>query len=76
MFSHLRAFHHVVQEGSIKAAAIEMGVTQPNVSYHIKQLEIKFGKVIKDRKLTPLGRDLAVRIYYMVTTYEKLLNNR
>jgi len=57
----LRILSHIVEHGSLKAAALSLHKTQPALSIAIKKLEEEFGFQILDRdsyrlQLTPLGK--------------------
>ena len=59
----LRCFHAVVEEGGFKRATARLHVTQPALSYHIKQLEQDLNTRLFDRRpggvsLTEAGRVL------------------
>lgn len=59
-FNHLFYFHVTAVEGSIKAAADRLGVTQPTVSEQLRLLERALGVELFERtpsglKLTPAG---------------------
>jgi DNA-binding transcriptional LysR family regulator len=59
----LRGFYWVAQKGSATQAALEMGRSQPTISYQLKRLEHKLGVTLFDRssgrmELTPEGRVL------------------
>ena len=49
-FRHLQYFARVVQAGSIKGAAEEIGVSQPTVSAAVRKLEEEFGATLLDRR--------------------------
>jgi LysR family transcriptional activator of nhaA len=60
-FNHLYYFHVVAAEGSVKAAAEHLGVTQPTVSEQVKLLERALGVALLRRvgggiQLTDSGR--------------------
>jgi LysR family transcriptional activator of nhaA len=60
-FNHLYYFHVVAAEGSVKAAAEQLGVTQPTVSEQVKLLERALGVALLRRvgggiQLTDAGR--------------------
>ena len=38
-FNHVYYFHVAATEGSVKAAAERLGVSQPTVSHHLKKLK-------------------------------------
>ena len=46
---HLELFHAVVQEGSVSAAAIRLGTSQPSVSRQIRELEERMGLELLER---------------------------
>jgi DNA-binding transcriptional LysR family regulator len=46
---HLELFHAVVQEGSVSAAAIRLGTSQPSVSRQIRELEERTGLELLER---------------------------
>lgn len=59
-----RAFDAAARNGSLTAAAAELGVTRPAVSKQIKQLEQMLGSPLMDRfgntvRLTPAGQELS-----------------
>jgi DNA-binding transcriptional LysR family regulator len=61
-FNHLYYFHVTASEGSVKAAADRLGVTQPTVSEQIRMLERAFERAAvrlhpSGLKLTQSGRD-------------------
>jgi DNA-binding transcriptional LysR family regulator len=51
---HLRCFAGVVQHGGFRRAALSMGMTQPNLSEHIQQLETDLGFKVFDRLHRPV----------------------
>jgi LysR family transcriptional regulator, transcriptional activator of nhaA len=60
-FHHLRYFHAVAAEGSIRAAAEKLRLSQPSMCTQIKQLETSFGERLFRRSgrtlvLTEFGR--------------------
>lgn len=64
--AQLRAFACVVRQGSVKGAAAELGVTEPAVSMHLKQLRDELGDPLFARTpsglaFTPGGLRLASR---------------
>lgn len=76
MFNDLRAFHHVAETGSYRKAAEAMGVSRPNISYHVSKLEKTIRKqlLIRGRpiQLTLEGKALAVKLRNMMWFYERL----
>ncbi|MFZ5890706.1 MAG: LysR family transcriptional regulator [Myxococcota bacterium] len=58
-FNHLYYFHITAVEGSVKAAADRLGVTQPTVSEQIRMLERSLGLPLFER--TPSGLRLTQR---------------
>lgn len=64
--SALAAFAAASQEGSLSAAAVRLGISQPDVSQAVQKLEALFGAELFDRtsrpmRLTPAGRLLRTR---------------
>ena len=62
-FAQIRAFYHVVRDGGVGRAATIIGVSQPTVSQHIKELETRYGIGLFEKQgrrlqLTEAGRDL------------------
>jgi LysR family transcriptional regulator, transcriptional activator of nhaA len=60
-FNHLYYFHVTAEEGSVKAAAERLGITQPTVSEQIRSLERTLSVQLFERsggniRLTPAGR--------------------
>lgn len=60
----LRAFDAAARNGSLTAAAAELGVTRPAISKQIKLLELMLNAALMDRlgnavQLTPAGKELA-----------------
>ena len=60
-YHHLRYFHTVACEGSLRAAAVKLGVSQPSMCTQIKHLEAAFGESLFRRSgralvLTDFGR--------------------
>lgn len=73
MFNDLRAFHHVAETGSYRKAAEAMGVSRPNISYHVTKLQKRIGKQLFTRgRLTIHGKDLAAKLRNMMWFYERL----
>ena len=59
-----RSFSAVVANGSLSAAARELGISQPTVGRHIETLEADLGLVLFERSLTGLKPNVtALRIY-------------
>jgi DNA-binding transcriptional LysR family regulator len=59
-----RSFSAVVANGSLSAAARELGISQPTVGRHIETLEADLGLVLFERSLTGLKPNTtALRIY-------------
>ncbi len=61
---HLRLLQEIARTGSLSAAALELGFSQPAVSYQLRSLEREVGTVLAVRsgrttKLTPAGEALA-----------------
>ncbi len=62
----LEAFHAVIEEGGVSAAAMRLGLTQPAVSARLRSLERSFGRALFHRcgnrlELTAAGRELRAR---------------
>lgn len=62
-FAQIRAFYHVVKDGGVGRAATIIGVSQPTISQHIKELENRYGVGLFEKQgrrlhLTEAGRDL------------------
>jgi DNA-binding transcriptional LysR family regulator len=59
----LRVYVCILEQGSLSAAARELGMTQPAVSNHLHMLEQKFGVILISRgrplRTTPAGERLA-----------------
>lgn len=63
-----RSFSAVIANGSLSAAARELGISQPTVGRHIETLEADLGLVLFERSLTGLKpNSTALRIYEPVT---------
>ncbi|MCG8548594.1 MAG: LysR substrate-binding domain-containing protein [Alphaproteobacteria bacterium] len=63
IYSQLRAFHFVAQEGSFTRAAAVLNVTQPTVSMQVKELEARYQTKLFNRRgqrveLTEMGDGL------------------
>jgi DNA-binding transcriptional LysR family regulator len=68
----LRSFAAVVEEGSLSKAAHRLGLTQPTLGRHIRQLESWFGEPLFDRladglRPTERGRELAAQAAAMAS---------
>ena len=75
-YQHLQYFVQVVQNGSIKAAAEQLGVSQPAISIAIQNLEQDFGAKLLDRRRegsvpTACGKTL----YDSVVTMSSVVRN-
>ena len=78
---HLRLLQEIARTGSLSAAALELGFSQPAVSYQLRSLEREVGTVLVVRngrttRLTPAGEALAVhadRILSSIQTAERNL---
>lgn len=77
-FNHLYYFHVTATEGSVKAAAERLGVTQPTVSEQIRMLERSLGLALFDRtgggmRLTQAGRQALEHTTAMFVAGERLV---
>lgn len=77
-FNHLYYFHVTANQGSVKAAAEHLGVTQPTVSEQIRMLERTLGVQLFDRsaggiKLTQAGREAYEHTTTMFIAGERLV---
>jgi LysR family transcriptional activator of nhaA len=77
-FNHLYYFHITAAEGSIKAAADRLGVTQPTVSEQLRMLERSLGVELFERtpsglKLTLAGREASEHAAAMFLAGERLV---
>jgi LysR family transcriptional activator of nhaA len=77
-FNHLYYFHVTASEGSIKAAADRLGVTQPTVSEQLRVLERSLGVELFERtpgglKLTQAGREASEHAAVMFVAGERLV---
>ena len=77
-FNHLYYFHVTATEGSVKAAAERLGVTQPTVSEQIRMLERSLGVQLFERastglRLTQAGRDAFEHSTTMFLAGERLV---
>lgn len=78
-FNHLYYFHVVAVEGSVKAAADRLGVTQPTVSEQLRQLERSlkcplFERTSTGLRLTERGREAFEHTTTMFLAGERLAN--
>jgi LysR family transcriptional activator of nhaA len=78
-FNHLYYFHVTAVEGSVKAAADRLGVTQPTVSEQLRILERSLGVPLFERtasglRLTERGRDAFEHTTTMFLAGERLAN--
>ncbi|HUQ06322.1 MAG TPA: LysR family transcriptional regulator [Kofleriaceae bacterium] len=78
-FNHVYYFHVAATEGSVKAAAERLGVSQPTVSEQIKMLERALGVSLFDRtgmglRLTEPGRDAYEHTTAMFRAGERLVH--
>ncbi|MFH1810470.1 MAG: LysR family transcriptional regulator [Pseudomonadota bacterium] len=62
---HLRCLQAVVEEGGFKRATTRLHVTQPALSYQIKQLEQELGTSLFDRRPGGVNPTEAGRVLYM-----------
>jgi LysR family transcriptional activator of nhaA len=77
-FNHLYYFHVIASEGSIKAAADRLGVTQPTVSEQLRMLERTLDVELFERtpsglKLTRAGREAFEHTNAMFLAGERLV---
>lgn len=77
-FNHVYYFHVAATEGSVKAAADRLGVTQPTVSEQIKMLERALGLTLFERtgtglRLTDAGRQSYEHTSAMFRAGEQLI---
>ena len=77
-FNHLYYFHVTASEGSVKAAADKLGVTQPTVSEQLRMLERALGVDLFDRtptglRLTQQGRQAYEHTSAMFLAGERLV---
>lgn len=78
---HLRLLQEIARTGSLSAAALELGFSQPAVSYQLRSLEREVGTVLVVRngritRLTPAGEALSAhadRILSSIQTAERNL---
>ncbi len=62
----LRSFIAVVETGSLSRAATRLGVTQPSVSRHMRELERLLGETLFDRRPTGLAPTTRAQSLYEV----------
>jgi len=79
-FNHVYYFYVTATEGSIKAAAERLGVTQPTVSEQLRMLERTLGVELFERspsglKLTLAGRDASQYAAAMFMAGERLVRS-
>jgi len=67
-FKHLRYFHVIAREGSIKGACKKLGITQSALSGQLKQLEEFLGKPLFERKVRKLILNEAGKVALNYTT--------
>ncbi len=77
-FNHLYYFHVTASEGSVKAAADRLGVTQPTVSEQLRMLERALAVQLFERtpaglRLTQAGRDAFEHTTAMFLAGERLV---
>ncbi len=76
-WNHLRAFHATATTGSLSAAAIQLGLTQPTLSRQVQALEARLDIILFERQgrrlvLTQTGRELCDRIAAMQVAAENV----
>jgi LysR family transcriptional regulator, transcriptional activator of nhaA len=79
-FNHLYYFHVTAEEGSVKAAADRLGITQPTVSEQIRALERALGVQLFERaggniRLTPAGRSAFEHTSQMFLAGQRLVES-
>jgi len=67
-YNHLYYFHVAAEEGSVGAAAVKLGVTQPTVSEQLRALERALGTTLFERHPTGLKLSDAGRIAFEHTS--------
>jgi LysR family transcriptional activator of nhaA len=77
-YNHLNYFHVTATEGTLAAAALRLGVTQPTVSEQIKALERSLGVTLFERtssglRLTEVGRLVFEQTSVMFLAGERLV---
>jgi len=78
-FNHVYYFHVAASEGSVKAAADRLDVSQPTVSEQIKMLERALGVILFERtstglRLTEAGREAYEHTTAMFRASERLVS--
>ncbi len=76
-WNHLRAFHATADSGSLSAAAVELGLTQPTLSRQVQALERELDVVLFERSgrrlvLTQMGHELLEHIGSMKNLAESV----
>ncbi|WP_108659773.1 LysR family transcriptional regulator [Acuticoccus kandeliae] len=66
--SRVRALNAVVEEGGYSAAARRLGVSQPAITQHIRELQAEFDVVLFDRTPTGLVPTALCRDLYRITS--------
>lgn len=74
---HLRAFHAVAIEGSVSRAARRLGVAQPTLSQHLRNLELRYSIALFENRKPPLqltsaGRELLVMTRQLVSLQDQI----
>ncbi|MDI5961752.1 LysR family transcriptional regulator [Streptantibioticus silvisoli] len=77
---HLRLLQEIARTGSLSAAALELGFSQPAVSYQLRSLEREVGTVLVVRngrttRLTPAGEALAVHANTILSSIQTAEQN-
>jgi DNA-binding transcriptional LysR family regulator len=75
---HLQTFHAIVREGSFLGAARALGLAQPTVSLHVKELESELGLPLFDRSgrqrlCTAAGDVMSERALPIIESVEALV---
>ncbi len=78
--NHLRYFHVVAEEGSIKAAAERLHVTEPTISHQVRQVEEFLGAKLFDResgglRLNDAGRQVFEQTSAITQSIDRMLNS-
>jgi len=79
-YNHLYYFHVAALEGSVGAAAVKLGVTQPTVSEQLRSLERSLGTTLFERsptglRLSDTGRIAFERTSVMFREVDRLLRD-
>ena len=74
-WNHIRAFHATATNGSLSAAARQLGLTQPTLSRQVAALEVALGVALFERVgrklvLSQIGAELLARIGVMADTVD------